>query len=99
MGVVTGLIVRNDWKEVDRGVNGQPFLWRKTAESRYLMIDIFNPNLAKRSYSVISYSEDPYINEAQGEVVGIGYASESDTAWSAAYEAARKIADEYMDKT
>jgi len=91
--------VKRDWCEVDRGVNGQPFLWRKNFESRYVMIDIFNPDSVKRCYSVLSFAEDPYLNEeTNGQLIGVGCADTPDLTWSFAYERARKIAEEYMEK-
>lgn len=63
------------------------------------MIDIFNPDSVKRCYSVISLQDDPYSNEqASGELIGVGCADTPHAAWDSAYDHARKIAEEYMEK-
>jgi hypothetical protein len=53
----------------------------------------------KRCYSVLFFAEDPYLSEeTNGELIGVGCADTPDAAWSFAYERARKIAEEYMEK-
>ena len=90
--------MRKDWSVVDHGVNDQPFLWRKNNESRYVMIDVFQPDTSKRCYPVLFFLEDPYSSEeAKGELIGIGCADTPNETWNHAYERARKIAEKYMD--
>jgi len=84
---------------MDRGVNGQPFLWRNDLATLFVMIDIFNPDSTKRCYSVLSMVEDPYVNEeTKGEMIGVGCSDPGDSGWEHAYERARKIAEAYMAK-
>jgi hypothetical protein len=100
-GIVVGarLAVKKGWSVVDRGVNGQPYLWRKNSRSLYVMIDIFNPDLVRRCYSVLSIPEDPYSNDKiNGKLIGVGCSDVPDAGWDQAYERARRIAEEYMEK-
>jgi hypothetical protein len=93
------LTVKKDWSVIDRGVNGQPFLWRKNSTNRYLMIDIFNPDTEKRCYSVFSLPKNPYSSEeTNGELIGVGCAGSPNVGWDRAYKRARKIAEQYMEK-
>jgi len=86
-----------DWKVIDRGVNHQPFLWGKGSGGIFVMIDIFNPDLVKRCYSVFVFHGDPSRIESRKEVVGIACAGEG--GWIQAYERAKRIADQFMAKT
>jgi len=90
--------MRKDWSVIDHGVNDQPFLWQKNGESRYVMIDVFQPDTMKRCYSVLLYLQDPYSSETvKGKLIGTGCADGSSETWNHAYERARKIAEGYMD--
>ena len=81
----------------DRGVNGDPFLWKKRAASLYVMIDIFNPE-AKRCYPVLVLRSNPTeLDDLSGRVIGKGCA-ERRNDWVAAYEKAREVAEHYMDE-
>jgi len=88
-----------DWKVIDRGVNDQPFLWKKGSGGMFVMIDIFNPDLVKRCYSVFVFHGDPSIIEPRKEVVGIACADEGKGGWIQAYERAKRIAEQFMAKT
>ena len=88
---------KNSWRVIERGVNGKPFLWKKRARSKYVLIDIFNarPN---RCYAVLALNSNPLAtHHFRGRVIGLGCAhSRSD--WGGAYGRARKIADRYMSR-
>jgi len=82
---------------IDRGVNGQPFLWKKRSGDRFVMIDIFNPNPTRRCYSVFVLRNHPDMLGAKKKAIGVGCADEG--GWDRAYERARKIAEEFMTRT
>jgi len=88
-----------DWKVIDRGVNGQPFLWKKVSGDRFVMIDIFNPDSSRRCYSVFVLRNHPDLPEAKKKVIGVGYADEAEDGWNRAYERARRIAEEFMTRS
>jgi hypothetical protein len=85
-----------DWIVIDRGVNGQPFLWKKRSGDKFVMIDIFNPNPTKRCYSVFVLRSHPDLPEAKKKAIGVGCAGED--GWHRAYERARRIAEEFMTR-
>lgn len=62
------------------------------------MIDIFNPDLMKRCYSVFLFHGDPSIIETRKDVVGIACADEGEEGWIQAYEKAKRIAEQFMAK-
>ena len=63
------------------------------------MIDIFNPDSERRCYSVLSIPADPYSNDRiDGKLIGVGCSDVLDAGWDRAYERARRIAEEYMEK-
>lgn len=85
------------WRVVDRGINGKPFLWKKRATSKYVMIDIFTarPN---RCYAVLVFETNPVSsNDLKGKLIGMGCAN-GPSDWIGAYEKARVIADRYMTR-
>jgi hypothetical protein len=83
------------WRVLDKGVNGRPFLWKKQASTKYVMIDIFTPR-PKRCYAVLTLETNPKAsNDLKGKVIGRGCAK-GPTDWNGAYERARKIAYRYM---
>jgi len=84
---------------IDRGVNGEPFLWRKKLGGTLVMIDIFNPDLLKRCYSVFVLHGHRSMVEAKKEIVGIGCADEAEGGWIRAYDRARRIAEQFMTIT
>ena len=84
---------------IDRGVNDQPFLWKKGSRETFVMIDIFNPDLAKSCYPVYVYYGDPSVVESSKEVLGIGCADEGEGGWVQAYERAKRIAEQFMART
>lgn len=84
---------------IDRGVNDQPFLWKKGSGGMFVMIDIFNPDLVNRCYSVFMFHGGPSIIESRKEVVGIACADEGEEGWIQAYERAKRIAEQFMTKT
>jgi hypothetical protein len=87
----------NSWRIVDRGVNGKPFLWKKRARKKYVLIDIFNAR-PKRCYAVLALDGNPLATHpAKGRVIGMGCA-DAPSDWVTAYEKARKIANRYMSK-
>jgi len=88
-----------DWKVIDRGVNDQPFLWKKGSEGMFVLIDIFNPDLTKRCYSVFVFRGDPSIIGSTKEVVGVACADQGEGGWIQAYERAKRIAEQFMAKT
>jgi hypothetical protein len=91
--------LRADWRIVDRGVNGEPFLWKKMASKRFLMIDIFNPDPSRRCYSILIFPGNPNSDEnLSHEVIGVGCAEGPDETWIDAYQHAREIAEEYMKR-
>ena len=86
---------KNSWRVVERGVNGKPFLWKKQARSKYVLIDIFNAR-RNRCYAVLALDSNPLSTQHfGGRVIGIGCA-DSRSDWVKAYGEARKIADRYM---
>ena len=85
------------WSIVDRGVNGEPFLWKRNGKRKYVMIDIFNPDQANRCYSVMVFPKSPYSDDpVKGETIGVGCARRTEENWTNAYERARKIAERFM---
>jgi hypothetical protein len=84
------------WRVIDRGINDQPFLWKKGTRDMFVMIDIFNPDSLKRCYSVLVLHGDPSKNETRKEIVGIACADESEGGWVQAYVRARNIAEQFM---
>ena len=89
--------MRSNWRVTDRGVNGNPFLWKKRSTSLYVMINIFNPE-AQRCYPVLLFQSNPNeSDELKGRVIGKGCA-ESRNDWISAYDKAREIAEKYMAK-
>ena len=89
--------MRTDWRVVDRGVNGEPFLWKKKASKKFLMIDIFNPDPARRCYSILILPGNPNTNaNLRHRVIGVGCAEISEETWINAYQRARDIAEKYM---
>jgi len=89
--------LKRTWRVVDRGINGKPFLWKKRAASKYVMIDIFTarPN---RCYAVLAFETNPIsTNDLKGKLIGMGCAKSS-SDWIGAYERARIIADRYMNR-
>jgi len=87
----------NSWRVVDRGVNGEPFLWKKRARKKYVLIDIFNAR-PKRCYAVLALDSNPLASPpSKSRVIGMGCA-DARSDWVTAYEKARKIADRYMSK-
>jgi len=86
---------KKDWKVVDRGVNGKPFLWKKESEELFVMIDIFNPDLVKRCYSVFLFHGEPNRGQSGKEVIGIACADD-EGGWIQAYERAKVIAEHFM---
>ena len=93
--VLEGL--KTDWRIVDCGVNGEPFLWKKRADKKFLLIDIFNPDPSRRCYSILILPGNPNSDEDLArKVIGVGCAERPDETWIDAYQRAREIADEYM---
>ncbi|HUK27664.1 MAG TPA: hypothetical protein VLV31_04505 [Candidatus Acidoferrales bacterium] len=89
--------MRGDWRVIDRGVNGGPFLWKRRGTSLYVMINIFNPQ-AKKCYLVLALRSSPYQqNDLNGRIIGKGCSKEPND-WVLAYQKAREIAERYMDK-
>jgi len=84
---------------IDRGVNDQPFLWKKASGGTFVMIDIFHPDLLKRCYSVFVLHGSSSLIKARKEVVGIACADKDEGGWIRAYERARRIAERFMAKT
>jgi len=63
------------------------------------MIDIFNPNPSKRCYSVLILPGNPNLDDSlRHKVIGVGCAEKPDETWVNAYQRARKIAEEYMNR-
>jgi len=80
---------------VEKGVNGKPFLWKRSARASYVMIDIFQAR-PDGCYIVLALNANPLLgHDVKGRIIGIGCAS-ARTDWIGAYEKARKIADQYM---
>ena len=91
--------LRTDWQIVDRGVNGEPFLWKKRTGKKFLMIDIFNPDPSRRCYSILILPGNPNSDEKLSrKVIGVGCAERPDETWIDAYQHAREIAEEYMKR-
>lgn len=85
----------NPWRVIERGVNGKPFLWKKRARSKYVLIDIFNAR-RNRCYAVLALDRNPLTtHDFRGKVIGMGCA-DARSDWVRAYGNARKIADDYM---
>ena len=87
------------WKVIDRGVNDQPFLWKKISAHTFVMIDIFNPDSLKGCYSVFVLHGGTSLTKARREVLGIACADKTEGGWIRAYERARRIAERFMAKT
>lgn len=86
---------KNSWRVIERGVNGKPFLWKKRAGSKYVLIDIFNAR-SNRCYAVIALDRNPLAtHDFGGRVIGMGCANER-SDWVRAYGKARMIAHRYM---
>lgn len=82
---------------VEKGVNGKPFLWKKSGRSSYVMIDVFRGR-PDGCYVILALGANPLVShDVKGRLVGMGCAGVR-TDWIGAYEKARKIADRYMDK-
>ena len=90
------LTPKKEWKIIDRGVNGQPFLWKNQSDQLFVMIDIFNPDLVKRCYSVFLFHGEPNFGQSRKEVIGIACADGGQGGWIQAYERARVIAEHFM---
>jgi len=92
--------LRTDWRIVDRGVNGEPFLWKKRGtDKQFLMIDIFNPDPSRRCYSILILPGNPNSDEnLSHKVVGVGCAESPGETWTNAYQHAREIAEKYMKR-
>lgn len=85
----------NPWRVIERGVNGKPFLWKKRARCKYVLIDIFNAR-RNRCYAVLALDRNPLTtHDFRGKVIGMGCA-DARSDWVRAYGNARKIADDYM---
>lgn len=85
------------WRVVERGVNGKPFLWKKVARREYVMIDILNVR-RKWCYPVVALEGNPFSKEdARRRLIGVGCGTPP-RGWVGAYEQARKIADNYMNR-
>jgi hypothetical protein len=88
---------KSPWRVAGRGVNGKPFLWKKRARSRYVMIDIFTSK-RKRCYPVLALDRNPLLtDDFRSRVIGMG-CSDVRSDWVSAYEKARKIAHGYMNR-
>ena len=61
----------------------------------FVMIDIFNPDLLKRCYSVFVLHGGP---KARRKIVGVACADKAEGGWIRAYERARRIAEQFMAK-
>jgi len=91
------LDLRRDWRIVDRGVNGKPFLWQSRASKKFLMIDIFNPDASKRCYFIFISVNNPYsTKKTNRKVIGSGCIERPNESWNDAYLRAKKIAEQYM---
>jgi hypothetical protein len=89
--------LRRNWRVVDRGVNGEPFLWKRSGARCYVMINIFNPQ-ARGCYTVLALQSSPYEkNDLNGKVIGKGCGNKRND-WIVAYQKARDIAERYMDE-
>jgi len=89
--------MRTHWRIVDRGVNGEPFLWKKKDSGKFLMIDIFNPDATRRCYPIFVLPGNPNTNpNLSRTVIGVGCAEVSEETWIDAYQRARDIAEKYM---
>jgi len=85
------------WHVVEKGVNGKPFLWKKSTRSRYVMIDVFKAR-PDGCYIVLALDANPLgEQDVKGTIIGIGCAS-ARTDWIGAYEKAREIANRYMSE-
>jgi hypothetical protein len=88
---------KNSWNVVDRGVNGQPFIWKTRSGGKYVMIDIFHAR-PKGCYAVVTLNCNPLITRnCRGRLVGLGCA-DGPSGWVGAYVEARRIALKYMDE-
>jgi hypothetical protein len=88
---------KGSWRVVEKGVNGKPFLWKKSARNSYVMIDVFEAR-PDGCYMVLASDANPLAEHGvKRTIIGIGCADVR-TNWIGAYEEARKIADEYMRK-
>jgi hypothetical protein len=82
---------------IEKGVNGQPFLWKKVGQPSYVMIDVFKAR-PDGCYMVLALDANPLTKrDVKGRVIGMGCAG-ARTDWVGAYEKARNIADQYMSK-
>jgi len=65
------------------------------------MIDIFNPDLLKRCYSVfvLHHAGGRSMVEVKKKILGIGCADEAEGGWIRAYDRARRIAEQFMTIT
>ena len=87
-----------NWRVLDRGVNRQPFLWENVSQGMFVMIDIFNPDMEKRCYSVLVFYGDPSVAASRKKVLGIACADEGEGGWIQVYERAKNIAEQFMSK-
>jgi hypothetical protein len=88
--------LKRDWRVVDRGANGEAFLWKKRSSNRFVMIDIFNPDPIRRCYSVFALRNYPQSSRGKKDVIGVGCADDAEEGWGQAYERARRIAEDFM---
>ena len=87
--------MKHPWLIVEKGVNGEPFLWKNQAAIQYVMIDIFEPR-PDGCYAVLALDVNPLeTDDAQGTTIGLGCSGDRSN-WVEAYEKARQIADRYM---
>ena len=87
--------MKKEWRVVDKGVNGRPFLWANHAGSKYVMIDIFDVR-PDHCYAVLALNGNPHsANEVKRKIIGIG-CGDTVSNWVAAYESAMRIALQYM---
>jgi len=88
---------KGSWRVVEKGVNGKPFLWKKSTRLRYVMIDVFKAR-PDGCYIVLALDANPLAEQdVKGTIIGIGCAG-ARTDWIRAYEKAREIADNYMNE-
>ena len=91
--------MKEDWKVIDRGINGEAFLWKKRSGDRFVMIDIFHPDPVNRCYSVLVFPKYPHsLDEVKKDVIGVGCAEDAEEGWSQAYKRARRIVEEFMTR-
>ena len=75
---------KSSWRVVERGVNGEPFLWKERARSKYVLIDIFNAH-PDRCYAVLALDRNPIATQDfRGRLIGMGCA-DTHSDWVGAY--------------